>query len=1023
MQGDLRHSALKEPCGEVRSFDSAPLNDSQRLAVLLQVAALDALSRPRRRILLSRMGVDESGIVRTADLDGADSTASQRRLVTLAGQLFSTTQRIEGRGAARRAVRQLQKRWQQSLVEIPPDRLVGEVLDAAPFLWAARHADARKALVLVDQDALRVAGPGALRAWILEGCESYEDVSSRLAGLRFGESSESSEVEVPARAMTAYAAGRYRECERLLRGRWQEAPVISFLSAIELGRLHSARRRLSTARRSSPPGSDEFWRVCRGAVRLYANLGQSRNQRRWIARALWQERRSRSGDGHVVAAQGYWDLGRLDDMARHLDACVTDALCDVTEREQTTALLHLSLGRGGRATEALGRALRVDRRRLSGPKAGRLWNDMISARVFEGDLAGAERAARHAFRLLSAGEGPAAQTLALHNLAEVRLRRGDCRGYESLLESIEEENRESHNRRAAAYDLEMRCRLLLFRGRIREAVDRLEEGLAALEAFGGNSNHETLRALACRGWGWLEEPERAAEHLSGEAPPGCFEPEELPAFYALAGDRERAWRACAGPAGALWRRALSGEEPTDRDWKNLVTLEPFRRARMVLDLALCGVAAAEDRRVWATRRLRGSGAEDLALRLSRSGRGALGVLANRSGAALEHDELRAAFEDAGCVGVEISFVPARRIDREVMLVGPGGRDCFEVAVPEGRWSVRAERLSERGERLFTLLARGLPALEMPRGAPVPSGGKLLGRSPELLAVVSRARLLATETMPILIQGESGTGKELLARLCHRASPRRDAAFQPVNCAALTESLALGELFGHVRGAFTGAERDRKGVFEEATGGTVFLDEIGDLHPRAQGMLLRVLQEGEIQRLGENKVRKVDARVVAATHRNLEDRVAEGSFRQDLYFRLRVGRLLLPPLRERGADVELLAEAFAAEKGLLLTKSAAKKLSSLSWPGNVRELKATVEAAAAIASGEGRRSVDLGDLGLEQDRGESRLGYHEWLQAQRRRKVSEALEASDGNQSAAARSLGLSRQAMSYLVRELGVRTR
>lgn len=1021
-QGDLRHVALEEPCGEVRPFADAPLSDSQRVGVLLQLAAVDALLAGC--VPLDRLGVDESGILRSRRSSGDDRATAQERLARAVGLLFSSERRIEGRGAARRAVRLLQKRWRQSLVAIAPDRLVADVLEAAPFLWTARHAEARSALVLASGREVRVAGPGALRDWILEGCGDYEAVLERLSELRRGSPPSTPRSDPAERAAEAFAAGRYSECEALLSGRRRDSAVLGFLCAVERGRLHSARRRLPVAYRHVSPGSREFWRLCRGAVRLYANLGQSKKLRRWMARSLWQERRCGGGDGRVVAAQGYWDLGRLDAMARHLEACSdVDWNGGLTEREQTRALLHLSLGDGERAVRALGRALGAERRRLSKSRAGRLWNDMISARVLQGDLGGAERAARHAFRLLSAGEGPAAQTLALHNLAEVRLRRGFGEGVEALLDEVEEENRDSHNRRASFYDLEMRCRWLIFRGAVREAAELSERAIAELEDAEDALNQDVLRVLACRCRGWLDEPQRAQRHLPGAVPEGCLEAEERPALYWLAGLPERARLVCRGPAAGLWRGALRGSDPTAADWQRVETLEPYRRARLILDLVLCGVPVDSGRRAWASRHLHHRGSSGAAQLLRRSGEGALAVLAQHAGEPLEvGEELRGLLDVVGCPGAELSFQPARRVDREVLVAGSGGSLSSSVEVGEGTWWLTAEKLPVAAEQLLVLLARGLPSLPTPKLEEASGDAEILGRSPELLEVVRRARLLAAEPMPVLIQGESGTGKELLARLCHRASPRRGGPFQAVNCAALTESLALGELFGHVRGAFTGAERDRKGVFEEAQGGTVFLDEIGDLHPRAQGMLLRVLQESEVQRLGENRVRAIDARVVAATHRDLEDLVEEGSFRRDLYFRLRVGRLVVPPLRDRGGDVELLAEAFSAERGLQLSTGAAQKLAGCRWPGNVRELKATIDAASALASGEGRSILEVADLGLEETSGEDRLGYHEWVQLQRRRKVSEALEASEGNQAAAARALGLSRQAMSYLVRELGVRS-
>ncbi len=298
--------------------------------------------------------------------------------------------------------------------------------------------------------------------------------------------------------------------------------------------------------------------------------------------------------------------------------------------------------------------------------------------------------------------------------------------------------------------------------------------------------------------------------------------------------------------------------------------------------------------------------------------------------------------------------------------------------------------------------------------------RIVGESRRLRRCLERLERLAPSDLPVLIRGETGTGKELAARRLHRRSRRRDRPLAPINCAALAPGLLLSELFGHLRGAFTGADRDRPGIFEAAAGGTVLLDEIGDLPLEAQGKLLRLLQEGEVRRIGENLPRRIDVRVVAATHRDLERMVQTGEFRRDLYYRLRVGRVRLPPLRERGEDVLLLARAFLAELGQpppRLTRAARRRLLEYSWPGNVRELKNVLEVAAAL-SDDGTIGVDLLDL---PETGKTALyGYHERLRRFRQSMVAEALEASDGNQAAAARRLGLSRQALSYLVRRLEI---
>jgi DNA-binding NtrC family response regulator len=246
---------------------------------------------------------------------------------------------------------------------------------------------------------------------------------------------------------------------------------------------------------------------------------------------------------------------------------------------------------------------------------------------------------------------------------------------------------------------------------------------------------------------------------------------------------------------------------------------------------------------------------------------------------------------------------------------------------------------------------------------------------------------------------------------------------------LSENLVLSDLFGHVRGAFTGADRDRAGVFETARGGTVFLDEIGDLPLSAQGNLLRVLQEGEVRRLGESLPRKVDVRVVAATHHDLERRVADGDFRRDLFYRLRVALVTLPPLRDRGQDIVLLAEHFLQSApqggqpaGVLegngsgeLTSAARARLLGHSWPGNVRELRNVLSVAVALANG---GAVDEEHLDLPSATVAPVTDYHQSLEAFRRRLVTEALDAAGGNRAEAARRLGMSRQALSYLVRQL-----
>jgi two-component system response regulator HydG len=242
---------------------------------------------------------------------------------------------------------------------------------------------------------------------------------------------------------------------------------------------------------------------------------------------------------------------------------------------------------------------------------------------------------------------------------------------------------------------------------------------------------------------------------------------------------------------------------------------------------------------------------------------------------------------------------------------------------------------------------------------------VIGNSASMHAVVQRLRQIAPTTATVLITGESGTGKELVAKAIHNNSPRQYKPFVPLNCAALSENILESELFGHIRGAFTGADRERKGWFEHANGGTLFLDEVGDIPLSTQVKLLRVLESGEIVRVGTNESIKINVRLISATNRDLSESIANGSFRQDLYHRLKVVSVKLPPLRSRREDIPLLLDFFLKEfstshsKTLSgITPAARKALMAYSWPGNVRELKNTIESMVVIdADG----VLDLDDL--------------------------------------------------------------
>ncbi|MGN6184499.1 MAG: sigma-54 interaction domain-containing protein [Thermoanaerobaculia bacterium] len=306
---------------------------------------------------------------------------------------------------------------------------------------------------------------------------------------------------------------------------------------------------------------------------------------------------------------------------------------------------------------------------------------------------------------------------------------------------------------------------------------------------------------------------------------------------------------------------------------------------------------------------------------------------------------------------------------------------------------------------------------------------IIGRSAQIRELESLVARVAKRDVPVCVLGESGTGKELVARAIHRQSSRRQKTFTAVNCAALPETLIESELFGHVRGAFTGADRDRAGLIETTDGGTLFLDEIGELPLPAQAKLLRFLQEGEFRRVGDTMNRTADVRIVSATNRKLATSVEEGRFRDDLYYRIRGVEIALPPLKERGGDILLLAEHFLASEREKHRGGAASFSSdveaiftSYAWPGNVRELQNTIRGAHAMAGD--AKSIDVEHL-PERLRGvtPSRTtagSYHDAVMRFKRDLIERSLNESRGNQNRAAAVLKMSRQALAYQIRELGI---
>jgi len=375
----------------------------------------------------------------------------------------------------------------------------------------------------------------------------------------------------------------------------------------------------------------------------------------------------------------------------------------------------------------------------------------------------------------------------------------------------------------------------------------------------------------------------------------------------------------------------------------------------------------------------------------------------------------------------------------IVMSAYGGEDAAIAAMKEGAYDylpkpfrpdevVLTLKKAEERERLRQDVA-GLKA-QLAIG---PAERGLIVESAAMRQALELVTRVAEHNTTVLITGESGTGKEVVARAIHRAGPRAGKAFVGINCAAIPEALLESELFGHVRGAFTGASSDKTGLFEAANGGTILLDEIGELPLGLQAKLLRVLQESEIRRVGDQKTRRVDARVLAATARDLEAEVRGGRFREDLFYRINVVVIELPALREREDDIAPLSRHFAARlaqrfgRPLSLSDDAIAWLEQQPWPGNVRQLENAIERAAVLNE---KAVLERGDFSAVPPRHEVERGsggedpgdgtLRSVVEDAERRAIIDALKATDGNRRAAAQRLGVSLRTLFYKIDRYGI---
>ncbi len=383
-------------------------------------------------------------------------------------------------------------------------------------------------------------------------------------------------------------------------------------------------------------------------------------------------------------------------------------------------------------------------------------------------------------------------------------------------------------------------------------------------------------------------------------------------------------------------------------------------------------------------------------------------------------------------GVElVRFIGAQFADLPVAVITAfGSTENAVAALKAGAFDYLTKPLSLDQLRVLVKSALSLP--QKPAAAKA-GEHELLGSSPGIEQVRLMIEKLARSQAPVYITGESGSGKELAARLIHKKGARRDKAFVPVNCGAIPENLMESEFFGYKKGAFTGAESDRDGFFQAANAGTLFLDEVADLPLAMQVKLLRAIQEKHVRKVGATSEDSVDVRIICATHQNLASCVESGKFRQDLYYRLAVIELRMPPLRECREDIPVLADAILrrlsrpdGKRSVRLSEAAKKVLAGYDFPGNTRELENTLERAVALAASDEIQPEDLQLAPATLDSAEpagtsARWPLQEYLDRVEKEVILEALEKTRFNRTAAAKLLGITFRALRYRMERLGIR--